>query len=336
MVPALSRSLRSILQRESDREDAIAGTLAKLWEKRSSFQVRTEGAWWAYVFTIARRCALGMRAGESALELDDALTPDDDQAIHTYADLRHDRERLYRLADELWLGIGAGLDERDRRKRLLAAQLFYLHGQSVREIIAVLGGRSLDRGTLDEWLADEPTLRDLAFNELYLENEALTAHILKLGPAISLDELEASSGQEEPPGGWTWSEVKVIIRRFRNGLANDKLAQLFPDLTADEIALLLKRCAGLLPFTTRSQSLRKLLGNRRVNLSPLTEGGLWKRLVFQYHAECDLPQKQIFERTEPPAAVFGFHLTEGMLNVWLSNGRLCAQLAKYSEARNAV
>ena len=50
------------------------------------------------------------------------------------------RSKIYRAADELWLGVEPGIDPRERRQRLLAAQLHFLHGRSwteISEIVAI-------------------------------------------------------------------------------------------------------------------------------------------------------------------------------------------------------
>jgi hypothetical protein len=272
------------------------------------------------------------RQGE---ELDEESTQTDTQAIQTFAGYRYDREMLYRLADELWLGIKPEMGERERRRRLLAAQLFYIHRQSSNEIIAILGTEPLDRATLDDWLSDGPTLRDLSFSELFVENEALAAYILQLDSEMSLADLDRLERSSDPPNGWTWPEVRLILVRYRNGLITEKILQLFPENSQADLDSLFKRCAELLPFAERARSLRQNLTERRVGTASVAEDGLWKRLVFGYYAACDLPHKQILERTEPPATVLGFRLTEVTLSGWLSNGRLLSQLAKFAEVRNA-
>lgn len=335
IIPVLRRSLGAILPRESDREDSIASTLVKLWEKRTSFEIRGDKAWWSYVCTIGRNCALSVLHDGGGMELDEDLTVADSTAIQTFATYRYERERLYRLADELWLGISPELEERERHRRLLAAQLFYLHDQSVNEIVSILGTEPLSRATLDDWLSDEPTLRDLSFNELYLENEALAEHLLEIESDMTLEDLDRLACSSQPPNGWTWPEAKVVLVRYRNGLITDKILQLFPEMPPAEVEALLQRCLELLPFAERARCIRQTLKSKRVGTEAVVDSGLWKRLVFGYYAACDLPQKQIFERTEPPASVLGYHLTEPMLNAWLSSGRLCKQLAKYSEVAHA-
>jgi hypothetical protein len=62
--------------------------------------------------------------------------------------------------------------------------------------------------------------------------------------------------------------------------------------------------------------------------SVLGTSGLWQRLAFQYRYQDELTHRDIQDRTDPPASLVAYSITLGMLNVWLSNGRLLTQLAR--------
>jgi hypothetical protein len=118
--------------------------------------------------------------------------------------------------------------------------------------------------------------------------------------------------------------------RYRNGLSTTKILQMDPELTPAVVEGALTKCRERLPFRRIAAKVSDGLRSSRAPFDPLRSPGLWKRLAFQYHTFHELPHKQILERTEPAAHEGGFVLTAGMLNVWLSNGRLFQQLASYA------
>lgn len=329
----LWRYLASYAPNEQDREDVISMVLQRLYAKRSDFQVKSVGQWWAYVAVTGKRCAWDHAGRREEVPLDDDLPVTDLNLIGNVAELSHFRSMLYRAADEFWLGVPRSLPEKERRRKLLAAQLFYLNDAPFAEICQVLGqGKPLSRETLDEWLSDRAVLMDLAYSQLYIDNEALTCTLLRPESPLSLKELDdwaagAEKGLGEAPQGWTWDEVKIAIWRYRNGLLTEKMQQICPGLSLRLIESTLAKCASRLPFENIARDIQSALRRKHVTFAPLACTELWRRLVFQYSIAHELPHKQILERTEPAARTAGFGLTAAMLNGWLSNGRLVTQLA---------
>ncbi len=318
---------------EQDREDVISMVLQKLYAKRSEFDVKSIGQWWAYVATTGKRCAGDHAKRGDDVPIDDDLPATDMDLIGSVAELSHFRSMLYRAADEFWLGVPRTLPEKQRRRMLLAAQLFYLNGAPHVEICQVLGlGKPLDREELDEWLSDRAVLMDLAYSQLYIDNETLACTLLGRDRALSPKELDAwvagaEKGDGEAPQGWTWEEIKIAVWRYRNGLLTEKMQQINPGLSLKMIESALAKCSPRLPFVKTARNLQTALKQKHVLFEPLSRTELWRRLVFQYLTAHELPHKQILERTEAAAKVAGFGMTAAMLNGWLSNGRLVTQLA---------
>jgi DNA-directed RNA polymerase specialized sigma24 family protein len=330
----LWRYLAALVPSQQEREDVILAVLEKLYLRRSEFQLKGVGAWWSYVAITARRCVYDRSPQTNNVELTDEIPDRDLEVIGNFAQLSHFRSQLYRAADELWLGLPRDLAESERRRRLLAAQLFYLQDYSWQEIAGILGGTDvITRKTLDEWFLDRTVILDLAFNALYIDNDALICTMLRPERPLTRRELDEIVSESEtlsssPPNGWTWDETKIAVWRYRNGLLSEKIQQIGRH-TPEVIEKALAKCHARLPFERRARDLHGVLAKSRVPADLLATPGLWKRLVFQYSIAHELPQRQILERIGDAARVAGFQLTEGMLSAWLSNGRLLEQLSSH-------
>ncbi len=333
--PFLGRSLADLMPIESDRQDVIQITLERIWAKRLNFKVQSIGAWWAYVAVTARRCALD-RIGANVETILEDIPTDQHDYIAIIAEFSAHRSRLYSLADELWLGTDSSLPKLDRKRRLLAAQLHYLHDQPWEETCAIVGvGKPIAREELDSWLLSDAVLNDLSYSQLHKGNERLACKILGLDDSVRESEFDdfrrrAERGMAAPPEGWGWEEVRIVILRYVNGLLTEKIQQLAPDLSKPQIEAVLEKCKVRLPFEDAALELQRAFVGKNLCQNPLTSAGLWKRLVFQYFAAQELPQKQILERTQSAAQSVGYELTEGMVNVWLSGGRLIGQLISHA------
>jgi len=337
----LWRYLSQLVPLEQEREDIILAVLEKLYQKRSDFRVKGVGAWWSYVAVTARRCVYDRSPHAQNVEIPEDLPDRDLEVIGNVAELSHFRSILYRSADELWLGIPRKIEEGDRRKRLLAAQMFYLDDSSWQEIADILApiSDSINRSTLDEWFLESSVILDLAYHQLYIDSDSLACMILRPEKPLTRRELEeivrhADSSSFTAPEGWTWQETKVALWRYRNGLLTEKIQQMDRHLTIPVIEGALGRCRSRLPFERRARDLQQALAKRKVPIDLLAKSGLWKRLVFQYSIGNELPQRQILERIEGAARVSGFEITAGKLSAWLSNGRLLEQLSTHVTEQN--
>ncbi|RYG24148.1 hypothetical protein EON82_11740, partial [bacterium] len=213
----VDRILASSLPRGVDREDVAEVVLQRLWQHRDRFEPRSVAAWWKFVGTTARRCALDSLVPEVPNEVEDLV----DQSVDVSW---IEPERLYEGADELWLKIDPRLSRRERDRRLLAAQLCVLNGRPREEVASLLG---LSTELLDRWLSCDSVLLRLGYSQLYIGNDRLACHLLSVsGGLTELDRLivRARKHEGEPPEGWTWIEVRIVILRFRNGLTETKIA----------------------------------------------------------------------------------------------------------------
>lgn len=333
----LWRYLASSVRDVTDREDVIAEVVARLWRRTGHLSFPTLGAFWAYAAKTARSVAMNRsRANVPVEPYDEELTGEDATFVDTVAVATQDRARLYALADELWLGLHEEPDDPNGRTRLLAAQLYFLHRRPVSEIAAVLLGTSPSGANrVAAWLEEDSVLLALCFDQLYYENDRLAAYLLNPEnppPPAYLDELARPERAVEL-GGWSPGQVRMLLLRYRNGLLKEKILQLLPGCKGEELQALFDRCAARMPFSRCTVQLKGAFLETGVKFEALKSPGLYRRLVFQYYAADELPHRQILERAGPVAEASGYSLTEAMLNVWLSNGRLFTQLAAHAKGR---
>jgi hypothetical protein len=274
-------------------------------------------------------------------ETEAAEIPDEDLALtNTLIELAEEREEMYRAADELWLGFSPDLTEQERSRRILAGHLFFNQGLSWSEICDLLNrnGSSppVTRAQLDRWLADPSTVLGLAFRSLYQDNHRLAASLLNLpdGEEAKLTEIaaiaESEGAETQAPGNWTWPEVRVLIWRYRDAERHDRiLAREACDLNKQELRELCDRCLEQFPFPKIMERLISELGRWPEARKALATPGLWQRLVFEYYCKDTTIHQDIHDRTSAAAQPAPYNLTMGMLNVWLSNGRLAAKLATF-------
>ncbi|GIV15938.1 MAG: hypothetical protein KatS3mg022_1373 [Armatimonadota bacterium] len=344
--PYLLRYLSVWLHNVDDREDVIQDCFLRIWASRDRFRNQGEQAWFAFIRRTAYRCMIDMRRRlvQETLSLDDIEEPEATHIADTADSLAAAMlaKELYLAADLLWLGLDAHVPPRMHHVRLLAAQLYYLHGKSWQEIVHLLlpTGIRLDRSTLDVWLTQPGVLRHLCYHTLYYSNDRLTGYLLQLPEPFTekqVDEavrclLQCATSWTPPPGVSTWEEAWFVAWRYRYGLQPNRMRQRVDcPFSAGEIQGLQERFQQRLPF--RQQMAQLLERFEQAGGADLTEvvssAGLWQRLAFQYCYHDGLAHVDICERMFPAAECAGYHLTMGMLNVWLSNGRLAQRLARF-------
>ena len=323
----LHRSLRSRVSNVQDREDVIAETWHHLWRARLTLTDRGIAAWYALLRRTAEHCRVDLlRRQQRAVDVADV--PAEELADGELADLEDLATAIIRagdiaaidaLADARWLGLTAADSHADHHRRLLAVQLFYLDGACWSEIVRLVGGAAgtrppVDRATLDDWCADAAVLRHLAYSQLHQTGDELASAVLAVAAAsLSLNE----------------PEMRVLEWRYRHNLTAEQIGNRTDcELSNKEVRTLLDRLRARLPFRGVMEDLCCAIERRWLDPAAVfRESGLWQRLAFQYRYRDDLTHRDIHERTADAGAVVGYSLTLGMLNVWLSNGRLLRQLA---------
>ncbi|RYG39324.1 sigma-70 family RNA polymerase sigma factor [bacterium] len=327
----LRRYLASRVWNPEAREDAVSLAMLRVWQHREKLRATDPLGLFAFVARTATysqrdlaRQAPHEEYAEETAEFDE-IPNADMPYLEALVFAAQERDRLWRAANELWLDASHPSPEIERR--VLAAQLFYLHKTPWQEIMEIVG--PITRDMLDDWLTDLGTINSLAFAEVYGDNDSVCAYLLGCRPS-ELDAMGAkarTASSSEGPNGWTWPEARVILWRYRNGLPSASiLAFSTCELDKDQLAELFERCRANLPFQEAACRLLERLGPAAREVA---ESGIWRRLAFQYDTVDELPLKQIAERTDPATKAFGASVTPGMLNVWLSGGRLYSQLARY-------
>ncbi len=344
--PYLLRYLSSWLRNPDDREDVVQDTFLRVWAFRNRFENQGEQAWFAFIRRTAYHCMVDVRRRyvQETLSLADLEEPEVAQLTDTADALAAAilAQELYLAADVLWLGLDAQVPPRVHQIHLLAAQLYYLHGKSWREIVRLLSpsGAQVNRQSLDAWLSHEGVLRHLCYRELYYSNDRLVCYLLHLpepGNESAVDSLaqrlaHGAHETEPPPGVATWDEVWAVLWRYRYGLSPKRMLERADcPYDAGQLHTLLIALRARLPFR---ESIQRLIGRfeqvRGLDYAHVLRApGLWQRLALQYCYHEGLSHADILERMAPAAECAGYHLTMGMLNVWLSNGRLVQRLARF-------
>ncbi len=288
------------------QEDIAAKTMIRLWNNRLNIKIQSISQWWNYVRKTAKNVTIDMLPKEQVMDLfDDILaeeTPDIDAAIQA----RHQSKLFYFAANHLWLG----LRESSRRmlKRLLTMQLFYLDKRDWKEVSVTAGIR--DRSRLDALLESQESLCLLAFHELYSSGRDIVGHIERKWP------------DREPA-------VTAILRmRYVYGFSAMRISQALGYEDSIYVDSVLEESLTKLPFRSRMMRLIKLKHPKKAILS---EQGIFKRASFQYafSPSQEYPQTLISELLCPPAEVSNCKFNPGILNMWLSGGRLEDELKKF-------
>lgn len=325
LEPGARAFLRSYLRKllpEADAEDVAQETLLKVWRARSRFRDGGRAAWLAFLKRIADHARVDLlRARGETAELPPELADEELREVDRFLSQLVSADRAAECllaADRLWLELGS-LPVEELRRRLLAAQLFYREGAGAAEILDLLNasrpGAPAGRTELDDWLQDPGVLRLLCCRELYRSGRSLAEALLARGT-------------------WSDAEARIIGWRLALGLSEEQIsARADCPLGPAELRDLGVRLRAALPFLALMEELLELIERRgRIDAAPhLARPGVWQRLAFQYRYWDDLPHRDILDRVAPPAGVVGYEVTPGMLNVWLSGGRLLRRLARFLE-----
>lgn len=320
----LARFLAARFATVDEAEDIVENIFKRIIENRLRLKFETVEQWGSYL------CVAALNGLKDRPPLPDE-PPDDPPGSNEDPVDELLRQSLYRLADEVWLGIAP----RDGEARRLAAILLYVDGASASEVLELVqvGSATSKPATAQElqgWLSDQWVLRSLAYQQLYVSNDDLVSFLLGRDRR-ELDGL-SQAAQSCPPqdaavGGWNWGEVWIIFLRYRYGMPPVQALRRLPENTnATDIKRVCDRCTDRFPFVSTMVSLWRRLDGHPLRDDVLGKNPLWKRLVFQYHSVHELPQEDILARVSPAAKIAGASFNH--VNAWIG-GRLEDELHKY-------
>jgi DNA-directed RNA polymerase specialized sigma24 family protein len=320
----------------SDREDVIEEVFHRAWKMRNHLKFDRLSGWLTYIRTNARHRAIDLRRIQNpAFSIDDPeiseLSDAEQEEVDRLIEKSDDCRLLYRVADELFLGLSVHSSERRDSQQLLAAKLLLIDQVPWESVCQIYSAnldedRPLSRRELDRVCSTPSVIRHLAYSELHWENYRLSEFVL-----AELEKKVGDTGQQDPKGG---HKKTAIILRYRYALLLDQIAhRLSGKLKKSELVALFDSCVLLFPFVEIMYGLIRKVGFIRGAQQELASRGLWERLAFQYYCHNELPQHDIYDRTQAAAAVVGFKMTKPKLNVALSNGRLFKRMSKHLEAR---
>ena len=326
------------LKSESDREDVIEEVFHRAWKIRENLHFERVSGWLTYIRTTARRRAIDLRQLQNpAFSLDDPeiaeLSDTEQEAVDNLIEKADDCRMLYRVADELLLGLSALSNERLDNQRLLAAKLLLLDQVSWQTVCQIYSANSeddrpLSRNDLDRICSTPSVIRHLAYLELHWENQRLSDYIIK---ATEKQANEADYDRD----GRRQHDIVAIRLRYRYALLLDQIAYRFAGkLKKSELVALFDSCVLCFPFVDIMCGLIRKVGFIHGAEKELGSRGLWERLAFQYHCHNELPHQDIYDRTHRAAEEVGFQMTMAKLNVALSSGRLFKRMSQHLEVRD--
>jgi len=331
--PVLQHLLYRKLRSEQDREDVVEEVFLRIWRSRERLEFPTLGSWWRFVRTAANRVAIDhARRSVDTVTLDDRefaeLPATEVEWADRLMEIFEDRRMLYRLADEVFLGLADEATDEARTHRLLAAKLYVVDRMPWKQVCRLVNANAPDaehigRSDLDRILRDPGVIRHLVYSELHWENEELCDYLLGVKPRSDWTEPLAADGYGEV-------EILAIQLRFRHILLLEQIVnRLSTRLKKSELIAIFDSCVRRFPFVFIMNRLIRNSGHLRGAWEQFAAPGLWQRLSFQYCCHNGLPHKDIHDRVAPAAELAGCKITLTQLNVGLSHGRLYKRLAEH-------
>ncbi|MBI1331525.1 MAG: hypothetical protein GC165_01455 [Armatimonadetes bacterium] len=307
---------------EDESDEIVQNLFVGILNHWSRLQFNSASAWYGYLY---ESCRNGIRHAAKNPNPSSPLRETEDHRIDVHGIIAKvlDRERLYSVADEVWLGV----EPEDGHKRCLAAQLHFIDGLSPEEALKVVAAGQpppIQPDDFLEWISSPWVLRKVAFNELYISSDRLCAEILGL-ESWSNDEFDRiwlHAKRNDPElvaiGDWTCIEVDFILMRYRAGIPFSlALAKTAKPLSRERGLEIHDRCRSRYPFVKKMINLWGRTEGIPFRDQALGANSLWKRLVFQYYVLHELPQDDILERISPAADVAGYRIRN--INTWIAN-----------------
>ena len=271
---------------ETISEEVVQETFVRIWTRRKQFKNEGIAHFKSFLFRTAKNLYIDhyYRPNRSKV-----VVPYDDSHVSPEAPPLIDAiflailtEHLYDCVNALWLGLDLCLPPGTHTRQLMTAQLYYLEGDTVPEILEVFkmsanapsGEPDLTEEILYAWLRDPSVLRYMAFDALYYPNARLSAWMLgwrERGEVPTcfqtlMEEIGKHLPEEKALGEWTWVQVALIVWYCHHALTPSQMYQQNEVLltrwgiTEQEIASRLEELTACLPFRAEMESLLTCLG----------------------------------------------------------------------------
>lgn len=322
MRPRLAKAAERFGLSADDAEDIVASVSTNLWERRASLAELSAGAFWAFSFRSAKNLAVDYlrRQGKvrtSPIEEDRDLPSGDVAYVDVIVETLLTTESLYASADRLWLG-----EYTCPATWILAVQLCITEGLTLKQAGEMLG---IGPEEMERAVRSPVVARYAAYSALLWDNESLAAHVLDSGMAIEDLMRRFHRGDAVSAGPWEGIEVPIVILHVRYAMISADIERVLTRETpAGRVEEVIRKAVERYPFTDLARAAEAVL-----KADALRDGGLWRRLVFEYYTRLQLPHKQILERTSAAAAELQVEVKQTTLSSWIGNGRLWAQLAAF-------
>lgn len=159
-----------------DRKDLISNTSLRFWNRRCHFKDEGEAAFHVYIRKMADWICLDeikkRKKQAEMVPLDDLELPSSEHDLVLTVDCLNQVGRLISCIDSVLLGLDQNLLPETHTRKLLAAQFFYLHKRSYREILRLLPSTPAEEipltlSNLENWLSDSGVLRHLVYQHLW-------------------------------------------------------------------------------------------------------------------------------------------------------------------------
>lgn len=290
--PRLERYFRQY-GRRCDVDDMMAMLALRLWQSFGNLE-RIPLSWDAYIWQCARSISSQVIRRASKLvsiSIDDVCEQADFEVPEVFSE--HSAADVVRVANTLWLEVNhpGKLDE--QAKVGLA-------------ILDSLG----DREPLDHWHQFGQQLRSAAFHLCLLRGRDMYGILCRSTESAPLSSETTTS---------------YLRDRFLYGLSSQRAAH--RNLIDDHMAQHLEHWSNeVLSWPARFGRIHDYVTPCQGLAAWMATPPIWKRIAFEYSYLNGLSRQDVFERTAPIARIFGYSLSFGTVNMWLSGARLANEL----------
>jgi hypothetical protein len=310
--------------RVDDHEDIVSDCFARIWQNRTRLSFERPSSWLAFTMRAVTNLQTNHRMGFSQRHiLNDDLIAQTQSSVDFVNAIEGAMEwdELSQHADDCWLGPKPA----DFKKRLYFAVLLYWDGADFANIaeqvrLADLPHEFQQPEKLIPWVSEDRVIRSLCKLRLGFEPHELLGYVLG-----------GAEGRKDVPH--KKQELERSVAYLRYGTLESRqtvVAKLQREHDTVEIEAILDQFESQMPFQDNMRRLWDALRKCDTRERALSADGLWKRLVFFYHAY-ELSHEDCNNWLAPASAIAGFQFSKTTTHGWISNRRLHKELRKYLE-----